>query len=88
MIRFGAPAHDEETSVVWQTRDEVAFLEDLGTHRRPAWTDGAALADYRLALLQNYVDAFDARVLRGSLDWPRVKARALELLQEAKERAA
>jgi hypothetical protein len=90
MIRFGAPSHDEETSTIWGTREELGFLEDLGLHRRPAWlpTDGASPAEYRVRCLEGYLAAFDLRVLRGNLDWPRVKARALELLQEAKERAA
>jgi len=72
------------------TKDEIQFLDGLGHWRVPSWTPADAVSPraYRVACLIGYLGAFEARVVRGSVDWTVVKVHALELLLRAKELAA
>lgn len=74
----------------YSTRDEIQFLDGLGRWRLPTWTpaDAESPRAYRVACLMGYIRAFEARAVRGSVDWTAVKAHALDLLQRAKEMAA
>jgi len=77
-------------SGAWRTADELGFVENLGRHRSPAWTPADAVDSraYRVACLMGYLAAFEARAIRGSVDWQTVKERAVDLLVQAREQAA
>jgi hypothetical protein len=74
----------------YSTRDELDFLDGLGRWRVPSWTPADAVSPraYRVACLMGYLGCFEARAIRGSVDWVAVRAHAIALLGVAKQEAA
>lgn len=74
----------------WTTRMELEFVEGLGKWRHPEWVpaDADSPRAYRVLCLRGYLSAMEHRALLGCVTWSEVRARVVELLRAAEERAA
>ena len=66
----------------WSTEDELRFLRQIGTHRKPG-----AVQRTRAELLRGYLRATARRrVSEDGINWKEVKRAAWYLLQHEEER--